>query len=83
MNNYPESDKSDAYKLRIIRSYYQYASLSIDERKGERYEQVVTECNDFIDRFPNSPLKKDVEDFLNSSQTNIKAIKNEQVKKAA
>lgn len=83
MNNYPESEKSDAYKLRIIRSYYQYAALSIDERKPERYEQVITECNDFIDRFPNSLLKKDVEGFLNSSQTNIKVIKNEQVKKAA
>jgi len=83
MNNYPESEKSDAYKLKIIRSYYQYASLSIDERKAERYGQVITECNDFIDRFPASSLKKDVENFLNLSQTNIKAIKNEQVKKAA
>lgn len=83
MNNYPESEKSDAYKLRVIRSYYEYAALSVDERKGERYEQVVTECNDFIDRFPNSDLKKDVEKFLVSSQTNIKDLKNEQVKKAA
>jgi outer membrane protein assembly factor BamD len=83
MNNYPESEKGDTYKLRIIRSYYEYASLSIDERKAERYEQVVTECNDFLDRFPASPLKKDVEDLLNSSQNNIKAIKNEQVKTAA
>jgi outer membrane protein assembly factor BamD len=83
MNNYPESEKGDGYKLQIIKSYYEYAGMSIEERKIERYEQVVTECNDFLDRFPNSALKKSVEIFLNSSQTNIKAIKNEQVKKAA
>ncbi|MEO5947357.1 MAG: outer membrane protein assembly factor BamD [Chitinophagaceae bacterium] len=83
MNNYPESEKSDSYKLQIIRSYFEYAALSIDEKKAERYEQVVTECNDFLDRFANSALKKDVEKFLISSQTNIKDLKNEQVKKAA
>jgi outer membrane protein assembly factor BamD len=82
MNNYPESEKSDAYKLQIIRAYYQYATLSVEERKRERYEQVVTECNDFIDRFSTSGLIKEVERLLNTSQTNIKALTNEQVKKA-
>lgn len=50
-------------------------------KKEERYAQVISECNDFIDRFPTSKLMKDVERFLNSSQTNIKVFKNEQVKK--
>lgn len=81
LNNYPESEKGDVYKLRVIRSYFEYASLSVDERKAERYEQVVTECNDFLDRFPKSALLKDVERFLNSSQSYIKDLKNEQVKK--
>jgi outer membrane protein assembly factor BamD len=83
MNNYPESERSDEYKLQIIRSYYEYAALSIDEKKEERFAQVITECNDFIDRFSNSKLAKDVEKFLNLSQTNIKALNNEQVKTAA
>lgn len=83
MNNFPESGKSDEYKLQIVRSYYEYATLSIDERKEERYSQVINECNDFLDRFPDSKLIKDVEKFLNASQTNIKALKNEQIKKAA
>lgn len=82
MNNFPESEKSDAYKLRVIRSYYEFAMLSVDEKKEERYQQVITECNDFHDRFPNSALSKEAERFLNSSQNNIKALKNEQVKKA-
>lgn len=83
MNNYPDSQKSDEYKLKIIRSYFEYASLSIEERKIERYEKVVEECHEFTDRFPDSKLKKEADKYLNLSQNNIKAIKNEQVKTAA
>jgi outer membrane protein assembly factor BamD len=83
MNNYPESDKSDEYKLQIIRAFYQYATLSIDEKKEERFQQVITECNDFTDRFTDSKLLKEVEKYLGQSQTNIKNLKNEQTKKAA
>lgn len=83
MNNYPESARGDEYKLRVIRSYFQYALLSVEEKKQERFEQVITECNDFIDRFASSKLIKEVEGLLNTSQTNIKALKNEQNKKTA
>lgn len=83
MNNYPESVKSDSYKLQAIKSYYEYASLSIEEKKEERFQQVITECNDFVDRFPESKLLKQVEEYLNLSQNHIKALKNEQVKTAA
>lgn len=81
MNRYPASEKSDEYKLQIIRSYYQFAGNSVDEKKPARYEQVVTECNDFIDRFPESGLVKEVERFLNLSKNNIKATNNEQITK--
>jgi outer membrane protein assembly factor BamD len=57
--------------------------LSVDEKKEERFGQVITECNDFVDRFSGSSLMKEAERFLNLSQTNIKTLKNEQVKKAA
>lgn len=83
MNNYPESPKGDAYKLQTIKSYFEYAVLSIETKKEERFQQVITECNDFIDRFPESTLLKQVQDLLNTSQNNIKALKNEQVKTAA
>ncbi|KAK6033532.1 hypothetical protein OSTOST_00126 [Ostertagia ostertagi] len=39
MNNFPDSDKGDQYKLQIIKSYYEYAALSIDDKKEERFEQ--------------------------------------------
>lgn len=75
LNNYPESAKGDEYKLMVIKAYYRFAEMSIEEKKVERYTQVITECNEFTDRFPDSKLKKDAEDFLTLSQTNIKNYK--------
>jgi len=73
LDTYPESQKADEYMLMVIRSYYRFAELSVEEKKIERFEQVISECNDFIDRFPESKLKKDVDQFLSLSQKNIKS----------
>lgn len=83
LNTYPESMKADEYKLMVIKSYYNFAEMSVEEKKIERYEQVISECNEFEDRFPDSKLKKQVEDYLNTSQNKIKNISNEQVKTSA
>lgn len=83
MNSFPDSEKSDQYKLLIIKSYYQYALQSVEEKKADRFDQVVTQCNEFIDRFPDSKLTKNVQEYLNLSQTNIKSLRNESAKKAS
>jgi outer membrane protein assembly factor BamD len=83
LNGYPESAKADEYKLMIIKSYYQYAEMSIEEKKPERYEKVINECEDFVDRFPESKLRKEADHYMNLSQTNIKSLKNEQAKTSA
>jgi len=83
LSAYPESLRGDEYKLMIIRSYYRYAEMSVEEKKPERFEQVIDECHDFVDRFPDSKLRKDAENFLNQSQTQIKNLNNEQAKTPA
>jgi outer membrane protein assembly factor BamD len=83
LQSFPESDKADEYKLMVIKSYYRFAEMSIEEKKAERYEQVITECHEFTDRFPESKLKKEVDEFLNLSQKNLKYTTNEQVKTPA
>jgi len=83
MNTYPDSEKSDMYKFLIIKSDYAYALQSVEEKRQDRFTTVVTQCNEFVDRFPDSKLKKSVEEYLNLSQTNIKLVKNEQVKKTS
>lgn len=74
---YPDSQQSDEYKLMSIKAYYRFAELSIEEKKTERFEKVIEECNDFTDRFPQSQLAKEVEHFLILSQNNLKNKSNE------
>lgn len=78
INNYPESQKGEEYKLKIVKAYYKFAKLSFEDKQIERYEKVISEYQDFADRYPESKLLKEAESYSNLSQNNIKAIKNEQ-----
>ncbi|MEY3945370.1 MAG: outer membrane protein assembly factor BamD [Bacteroidota bacterium] len=83
MNNYPDSPKGDEYKLMSIRSYFRYASMSIPEKQEERYNKVITEVEDFQDRFPESKLLKEAERFLTLTKNNLKSLNNEQTSQAS
>jgi outer membrane protein assembly factor BamD len=74
INNYPDSPKAEEYKLMIIKSYYKFAGNSIEERQPERYEKVISEVQDFQDRYPESKLLKEAERYLTLSQNNIKEL---------
>jgi len=80
LNNYPESKVGDRYKLNAIRSYYRFAKLSVLEKQAERFEKVVSEFQDFVDRYPESVLLDEAKELSNLSQNNIKEIQNEQIK---
>ncbi len=81
LDNFPESTQADQYKFMVVKSYYRFAELSVAEKKTERFEQVLTECRDFIDRFPESKLRKDVENYIALSNTEIqKFSSHEQIK---
>ena len=80
LNNYPESVQADKYKLQGIKAYYKFARLSVADKQLERFEKVLSEFQDFNDRFPESALKEEAKEFSNLSINNINEIKNEQIK---
>jgi outer membrane protein assembly factor BamD len=82
MNNYPDSQKGDEYKLMAIKSYFKYAEMSVKEKQEERYTRVVREVEDFQDRFPESKLLKEAERYLTLCQNNLKSLNNEQTSQA-
>ncbi len=81
-DNYPDTQSGDEYKLMVIKSYYLYAQNSVEEKRSERFDKVVSECIDFMDRYPESKLAKTVDSYKAQSLNNINT-KNEQTKKAA
>jgi outer membrane protein assembly factor BamD len=82
LNDYPDTQKGDEYKMMAIKAFYRFTEMSVEEKKAERFEQVITDCNEFMDRFPKSPLAKEVEKYLNLAQNNLKTVTNEQTKTA-
>ena len=83
INVYPESSKGEDYMLMAVKSFYEFAKLSVYDKQEERYAKVATEYFDFVDRFPESELLKEAEEYKNLSQNNIKQIQNEQTKTPA
>lgn len=83
LNGYPESNKGEEYMLMAIKSYYSFAKLSVSDKQEERYQKVSAEYFDFADRYPESKLLKEAENYKNLSVNNIKQIQNEQIKTPA
>lgn len=83
LNSYPESKDADKYKLQAIKSYYKFAKLSVLDKQEERFAKVITECEDFADRFPESTLREEAAEYTILSKNNIKEIQNEQIKTSA
>jgi outer membrane protein assembly factor BamD len=83
LNSYPESKEGENYMLMAVKSFYEFAKLSVADKQEERYEKVTAEYFDFADRYPESKLLKEAEDYKNLSQNNIKQIQNEQIKTPA
>jgi outer membrane protein assembly factor BamD len=63
IDDFPDSDNSDAYALNSIKSYYRYAELSIINKQEERFQKVVNDVNDFEQRFPGSKLLADADNY--------------------
>lgn len=80
LNQYADTEKADQYKLMAIKSYFRFAELSVEDKKAERFEKVIQEAADFMDRFPESPLAKEVQQFVTQSQNNLKIYTNEPAK---
>jgi outer membrane protein assembly factor BamD len=83
LNSYPESTTGELYMLMAVKSYYEFARLSVFDKQEERYQKVSTEYFDFADRYPESKMLKEAENYKNLSLNNIKQIQNEQTKAAA
>lgn len=56
LKEFPETNKAEEIYLQIIRSYINYASMSVVCKKSERYELAMKSYQEFIDRYPSSKL---------------------------
>ena len=48
----------------VLKARYQEAALSVDERKAERFRDVVDEYYSFINNYPDSPRREEADNIL-------------------
>ncbi|HVX25031.1 MAG TPA: outer membrane protein assembly factor BamD [Parafilimonas sp.] len=83
IDDFPDSEQGDQYALSSIKSYFKYAQMSVVDKQEERYDEVISDVNDFQQRFPESKLLEEATNYKTLSEDNIKKIQkqnNEQTK---
>lgn len=78
LRDYPDSRDGDQYKYMAIKSYYDYANNSIPDKQIERYGDVITQYQDFVDHYPQSKYLKSAERYYTLSQNSLKKLQHEQ-----
>ncbi len=61
IKDYPYSRYKEDLEMLILKSRYQEAKASIDERKPERYREVLDEYFSFVNNYPDSPLRDEAD----------------------
>ena len=64
IKDYPYSKYKEDLELLILKARYQEARESVDERKAERYAEVVDEYYSFINYYPDTPNRKEADNIF-------------------
>jgi outer membrane protein assembly factor BamD len=72
LREYPYSNRREALSLLVVRAKYSLAKNSAEEKKEERYREVVDEAYGFLNEFPESKQVSDVNKMLESANKSLK-----------
>lgn len=72
LKTYPYSKYREDFELLILKSKYQEARQSIDEKKEERFRDVIDEYYSFINNFPHSDNIKEAQNIYNIARRHVK-----------
>lgn len=74
---YPESKDVDLYQLMVIKSYYEYARLSIKEKQEERFAEAINAFKNLKEYYPHSTYLQEATGYQASAQNFINQLRNE------
>ena len=64
VKDYPYSKYKEDLELLILKARFQEADLSVDERKADRFREVLDEYYSFINNYPDSPNRREAENIF-------------------
>ena len=69
---YPYSKYKEDLELLILKARYQEANLSVDEKKADRFSDVIDEYYSFINNYPDSPNRQEAENIYKIAQKYVR-----------
>jgi outer membrane protein assembly factor BamD len=64
IRDYPYSQKREDFALLVMKSKFELAERSVEERRLDRYRDAEDECYGFMNEFPDSKHKKTAEKYI-------------------
>lgn len=74
LKEHPDSKYREDILYHVIKANYKYATLSIESKTKERYEQTIKAYKTFIKSYPNSKYSKEVTKIHDSSYKRLENI---------
>lgn len=71
LKEYPYSKYREDFELLVLKSKYQEARLSVQERQSDRYRDVVDEYFSFINNYPDTKNRKEADNIYEISRRHI------------
>ncbi|MDE6295610.1 MAG: outer membrane protein assembly factor BamD [Muribaculaceae bacterium] len=71
LKNYPYSKYREDFELLILKSKYQEAKLSVDEKQQDRYRDVIDEYFSFENNFPDSKNLKEAQNIYTLAKRHV------------
>lgn len=68
IKDYPYSKYKEDLELLVLKARYQEASMSVDERKADRFRDVIDEYYSFVNNYPDSPNRPEAENIFKIAQ---------------
>lgn len=68
IKEYPYSKYKEELELLILKAKYQEANLSVEERKGDRFRDVIDEYYSFINNYPDSSNRQEADNIFKIAQ---------------
>ena len=72
IKEYPYSKDTEEREMLILKSRYQIASLSVEEKKTDRFREVIDEYYSFINNYPDGPNRQEADNILKIAQKYVK-----------
>ena len=72
VKDYPYSKYKEELEMLILKSRYQEAVNSIEERKADRFRDVIDEYYSFINNYPDTKNREEADNILKIARRYVK-----------